>query len=330
MRRTEKALIAGIESADGGGFTAVASTAAQDRDGESLAVGCFVPLPPSIPVHLDHTMSAASVIGRAVPYYVGNALHIDADLASTPDAQTVRTKLAERVLNAVSVVFRPLEWDSVAGVRTCVRAELLACDVVSIPSQSDALVLSVRGYRPGHELGRRGKSGADSRDGRLRPGRGQAAPGRLPRRQPPCTPRRSCAHAAPTARLRGKTTMSTEPRQQRVFEPSSFATRHAARAASGELRPRPPRLVSLGAVSTWLEASGRSQKGQMVDIEYLYDLDNPTRRYRRMVPNGTLEPLFSTQVLDPPPEPLGAIRAEGFNSGYYPPATTDPPPVPVA
>lgn len=161
MRRT-KALLAGIESSDGGGFTAIASTSAQDRDGESLAVGCFVPLPPSIPVHLDHTMSAASVIGRAVPYYVGDALHIDADLASTPDAQTVRTKLAEGVLNSVSVVFRPLGWETIAGVRTCVRAELLACDVVSIPSQSDALVLSVRGYRPGHELVAEAKTAAHS------------------------------------------------------------------------------------------------------------------------------------------------------------------------
>lgn len=150
--RCTKALIAGIESSDGGGFTAIASTAAQDRDGESPAVGCFAPLPPSIPVNLDHTMSAASVIGRAVPYYVGNALHMDADLASTPNAQLVRTKLAEGVLNSVSVVFRPLEWDSVAGVRTCVRAELLAADVASIPSQSEALVLSVRGHRPGHAL----------------------------------------------------------------------------------------------------------------------------------------------------------------------------------
>lgn len=99
--------------------------------------------------------------------------------------------------------------------------------------------------------------------------------------------------------------MSAEPRKQRVFEPSSFATRYAARAASGETRPRAPGLVSMGAVSTWLEGSGRFQKGRMVDIEYLYDLDDPTRRYRRMVPNGTLEPLFSTQALDPPPEHLG-------------------------
>lgn len=124
--------------------------------------------------------------------------------------------------------------------------------------------------------------------------------------------------------------MSTEPRQQRVFEPSSFATRHAARAESGETRPRPPRLVSIGAVSTWLEGSGRFQKGRLVDVEYFYDVDDPTRRYRRMVPNGTMEPLFSTQPVDPPPEHLGTVRADGFSSGYYPPSVTDPPPMPVA
>ena len=44
------------------------------------------------------------------------------------------------------MVFLGKEWEQRAGVRTCVRAELLAADIVSIPSQSEARVLSVRGY----------------------------------------------------------------------------------------------------------------------------------------------------------------------------------------
>ena len=145
MSRTVKTITAAIESADGGGFVAVASTPALDRDGEVLAAGCFNPLPSSIAVHLDHSMSAATIIGRATPFYVGPDLHIDCTLASTADAQSVRTKLHEGVLNSISVVFLGQEWEQRAGVRTCVRAELLAADVVSIPSQREARVLSVRG-----------------------------------------------------------------------------------------------------------------------------------------------------------------------------------------
>ncbi len=146
--RGVKSLLASVETSDAGGFTAIASTPTLDRDGEVLASGCFVPLPPSVPVHVAHNLSAGNVIGRAMPFYVGSALHIDATLASTADAQLVRTKLAEGVLDAISVVFRGLEWEQLGGTRTCVRAELLAADVVSIPSQPEARVLSVRGYQP--------------------------------------------------------------------------------------------------------------------------------------------------------------------------------------
>lgn len=148
MNPQAKTITAGIASADAGGFTAVASSPTVDRDGESMAAGCFDPLPASIPVHLDHSFSAAATIGRARPYYIGQKLYIDVSLASTGDAQTVRTKLAEGVLDSISIVFRGLEWRQVDDVRTCVRGELLAADVVSIPSQPDAVVLGVRGgYR---------------------------------------------------------------------------------------------------------------------------------------------------------------------------------------
>ena len=86
MARSVKTITAGIQSSDGGGFRAIASTPALDRDGEVLAAHCFDPLPESIAVHLDHSMSAATVIGRAVPFYVGPDLHIDCTLASTTDA----------------------------------------------------------------------------------------------------------------------------------------------------------------------------------------------------------------------------------------------------
>src|SRR5450755_3524135 len=100
MRHHVKSITAGITSADVGGFTAVASTPSVDRDGEVLAAACFAPLPEAIPVHLDHTMNAANVIAKAKPYYRLNDLIIDATFSSSPEAQSVRAKVAEGTLDS--------------------------------------------------------------------------------------------------------------------------------------------------------------------------------------------------------------------------------------
>jgi hypothetical protein len=46
----------------------------------------------------------------------------------------------------MSVMFRAPEYRNTSGVRTIVRAELLACDLVSVPANPEALVLSARSY----------------------------------------------------------------------------------------------------------------------------------------------------------------------------------------
>ena len=135
---------AGIDHADAGGFTAVASNGDLDRDGERILPGCFEPLPASIPVHLDHTMRARDVIARARPYYRGDKLMIDATFTATGDAQDVRTKIRDGVLDSMSIVFRGIRWEEIDGVRTCVKGELLAADVVSVPSLPSARILSMR------------------------------------------------------------------------------------------------------------------------------------------------------------------------------------------
>lgn len=135
-----------IDHTTAGGFTAIASNGDLDRDGERIMPGCFSPLPASIPVGLDHTMSAAGVIARARPYYRLDALMIDATFAGTPDAQQVRAKIADGTLDSLSIVFRGIKWEQVAGVRTCVAGELLACDVVAVPSNAGARVLSSRSW----------------------------------------------------------------------------------------------------------------------------------------------------------------------------------------
>ena len=108
----------------------------------------------------------------------------------------------------------------------------------------------------------------------------------------------------------------------KAFRPSTFNTRYAEREARGETGPQAQRLVSLGVTSTWLDGFGPQRKGAMANIEYLVDLDNTSRRYRRLVPNGTLEPLTQAPD-DPESEPLGEIRAEGFRSPWHHDAAPD-------
>lgn len=135
-----------ITDTDSGGFTAVASTGTLDRDGEIVAPGAFAPLPDSIPVHLDHDMRAANVIARARPYYVGDRLMIDATFGSDEHAQSARRKVAEGMVDSVSIVFLPSMKREIKGVPTVLAGSLLACDVVSIPSNSEARILSSRSF----------------------------------------------------------------------------------------------------------------------------------------------------------------------------------------
>ena len=89
-------------------------------------------------------MRAASLVGRGRPYYVLDDLRIDAAFASTTDAQDVRQKVADGVIDSMSIVFRGQDWEDIDGVRTCVRGELLAADLVSISSNARARILTMR------------------------------------------------------------------------------------------------------------------------------------------------------------------------------------------
>ena len=113
MTLSTKSVAATIERPSEGGFVAVASSTARDRDGEVLAYNAFSPLPASVPCHVDHVMSATGVVGRGRPYYAGGKLYVDVALSSTPDAQVVRDKLREGILDSVSIAFMGEQWDTV-------------------------------------------------------------------------------------------------------------------------------------------------------------------------------------------------------------------------
>ncbi|MDG3012382.1 hypothetical protein G4X40_19770 [Rhodococcus sp. D2-41] len=127
------------EAAEHGGFTAVLSTPALDRDGDQLARDEWVePLPDRITLDMDHEMSVAGTIGSAHPYFDdGGRLMIDATFASTPKAQEVRSLIREGHISTVSVAFMN-DRTKKDGVP---RRELLNAGVVAIPSNREAVIL---------------------------------------------------------------------------------------------------------------------------------------------------------------------------------------------
>ncbi|MBA3488266.1 MAG: hypothetical protein H0T78_01765 [Longispora sp.] len=145
-------LAASIKSVDdtgNGRFTAVASAPTVDRDGEVIVPGAMEPLPKSIPVHDGHPVGAQAgrqPIARARPYYKNGVLYVEGYFASTPDAQATRQKVMEGVLDSMSIMFHRPERETVKGVPTITKAELLAADFVGIPSNREARVISARAY----------------------------------------------------------------------------------------------------------------------------------------------------------------------------------------
>ncbi|MGW5519270.1 hypothetical protein [Nocardia africana] len=130
------------EVGDFGGFTAVLSTPALDRDGDRLHRDEWVePLPDKITLDVDHMMTAEGTIGSARPYFDDDGrLMIDARFASTDRAQQVRTLIKEGHLDSVSVAF--LSAKSEKDGRP--RRELLNAGVVGIPSNREARILSAK------------------------------------------------------------------------------------------------------------------------------------------------------------------------------------------
>lgn len=131
------------KAASGAGeFEAVISTAALDRDGEILDPGWWEPLPAEIPIHIDHRMfDVRAVVARAVPAAEDGVLKVKGRYASTPDAQMVRTLVAEGMVVTMSVGYHNAEYeDDDDGVPHLKSAELLEASFVSVPANTEALV----------------------------------------------------------------------------------------------------------------------------------------------------------------------------------------------
>lgn len=132
-----------------GGWTAIASAPVEDRMGDVVDAFAFAPLPDSVPVHLDHTMSAADLVGRAQPYYDAlGVLHVDGTFAATTKAQEVRELIRDGFIDSMSIVFMTssrVTGDD--GLPHVVAGELLAVDFVSVPALREAQVVAVRSFK---------------------------------------------------------------------------------------------------------------------------------------------------------------------------------------
>lgn len=131
-----------------GGFDAIISTGAVDRDGEVLLPGAFNPLPEHITVDMDHGLSVASTVGSGEPYYDGEVLKVKGRFASTALGQTVRTLVKEGHIRTMSVAFRaPKEaWEDRGGVPHLTKGELLNVAFVGVPANPEAAVLAAKSF----------------------------------------------------------------------------------------------------------------------------------------------------------------------------------------
>ncbi len=130
-----------LEDAPYGGFEAILSTPALDRDGDRLATeGWKTPLPEHITVDIDHEMSVRGTVGSATPFIDDDGnLRIKARYASTPPAQEVRTLINEGHIRTVSVAFMN---DKAAAKDGRPSREILNAGIVAIPSNREALILN--------------------------------------------------------------------------------------------------------------------------------------------------------------------------------------------
>jgi HK97 family phage prohead protease len=125
-----------------GSFEGVLSTSALDREDEIIDEGAFEPLPASIPALIDHIWATDGVVGSMVPSYEGGKLIVRGTYASTPDAQRIRTLVAEKHITSMSCGF----WQPIRalkdGKRHIVKAELVEGSFCAVPVNREALITS--------------------------------------------------------------------------------------------------------------------------------------------------------------------------------------------
>lgn len=131
-----------------GTWTAVASAASVDRDGERVLPRALTWRTPTVPVHAGHNFKVESLVGRATPRYdPSGALLVDGKFGTSDLAQATRRAVLDGSLDSMSIAFIDAKRSQGKdGIPEITAGELISCDWVTIPSNADARVLAARDY----------------------------------------------------------------------------------------------------------------------------------------------------------------------------------------
>jgi HK97 family phage prohead protease len=134
--------------APNGSFEAVLSVPVKDRDGEVVDAGAFNPLPPHMPIDLDHAMTVEKTVASGRPFYDGDVLKFEGTYASHPLAQMVRSLVDEGHIRTMSVAYMNgrYEIDEKDGLPHLRSAELLNAGIVGIPANREALITASKSF----------------------------------------------------------------------------------------------------------------------------------------------------------------------------------------
>lgn len=150
-----------------GEWTATLSAPTIDRDREVIAPHAFAlhprGLPARIPIHVDHDMTTRGLVASAEPFYDDSGtLRARGVFASTEKAQDVRRLITEGHLKTMSVGFMDPFYDLSGGVPVIQQAELLEASFVSVPSNREALIDSIKAAKSQDPAEGSGSSTADA------------------------------------------------------------------------------------------------------------------------------------------------------------------------
>lgn len=102
---------------------------------------------------------------------------------------------------------------------------------------------------------------------------------------------------------------SSSAAEAKVWEPSTFASRGAARP------PRPRRLVSMGRTEHWLTGVGRNPEARIVEVDIVADLDSG-KWYASEPGSNVLQPLVKRT--SPAEEVLDRFSVRKRPAGFAP------------
>lgn len=136
-----------------GTFDLIVTTDELDRDGEVVAKGAFDPLPEHLSADIDHGMSVATTVGSGVPYLGEDGhVHVKGTFAGTELGQQVRQLVREGHVRTASLAFIREKVETIDGVPTVTKGEMLNFAFTPVPANRGAKITSAKSLAAIEEL----------------------------------------------------------------------------------------------------------------------------------------------------------------------------------